>query len=271
MHKHFLFLSILFSMTSCTLYNYTYVVTPQNTADVRKKGQLQVDTYIPLSRLNLQMAYAPTHHLGVMADYCYGFRGDVNSLDIGLGYYMSGAKNTFNIYAGAGMTSVNMNVQLGGYWEDWTINNYTQYDKLFVQSHIGRQISKKIRLSLTARLSYVYFNSYAYKDHQNIYKGKASIDSVQLTVPASAWLLQSAVTADVFPERRFSFRLQFGLIGTLYADEALNSYTVDIANYPRSTYSTGTEFAKQHQPVYFPVFINAGIRLNLNTKANRQE
>jgi uncharacterized protein YegP (UPF0339 family) len=253
-----------FGLTSCTLFDYSYVATPLNTADVNKKGDLHLDAYIPFSRFNVQASYAPTNHLGLMADYCAGFRGDVHSLDVGAGYFVKKSKFFFNAYAGLGIASVNMNTSIDGYYETSHLNNQTQYDKLFVQGLIGKQVSEKFKWSLSARLSYVYFNSYAYKHYHDVYKGRASIDSLQLTAPAAAVLINPTLSIELFPERRFSFKLQAGCIIDLYADSKLNDYTVNLSNYPATTYSQGTDFNKQHQPVYFPLTLHAGVRLNLN-------
>lgn len=272
----------LLSLTSCQYSNYTYVQTPLNVPDLKKRGDGQTDVYVTVRGIDLQTSYAVGDHLALMANANYNPlilsqdpKASTNAfaLDAAAGYFNSKNKNTFSLYAGLGAGDIdNYGISHGipfsvGY-SKW--DNSSHYQKLFIQSSLTRQVSECFTIAFALRASVIRYDSYAYKFAS--YTGKderrleEAIDTLEINTPGYALVFDPAMVMNFRCDRRFSLYTQLGLVGGIGLGSLTERKEYDFTNYQSSSpyvYSS-SQARRVQQPVVFPVSLYIGLRFRIS-------
>ncbi len=273
-------LSVLF-LGGCQYSNYTYVQTPLNVPDLKKRGDAQADLYVTVKGVDLQTSYAVSNRFAVMANANYNplvltqdpkSKTNAFALDAAVGYFNFKNKNTFSLYAGLGVGDIaNYGVSEGipfsvGY-SKW--DNSSHYQKLFIQSSYTRQVSERFTLAFALRVSAVRYDSYAYKFAS--YTGKderrleESIDTLEINTPGYALVFDPAMVMNFRCDRRFSIYAQLGLVGGIGIGSLTERKEIDFTNHqPSSSYVyTSSQASRVQQPVVFPLTLYVGLRYRI--------
>lgn len=282
MNRLFLiFLSSVLFLSGCQYSNYTYVQTPLNVPNLKKKGDAQADVYLSVKGVDLQASYALSNHLAVMVNANNNpftlnqdprYKVNAFALDMGAGYFNTKNKSTYGLYGGFGMGDLANHSSSDGVpysvaFSKW--DNSSHYQKLFIQSFITRQVNGHFNISFALRVSGLRYDSYAYK-HAS-YTGhderrlEESIDTVEISRPATALVIDPAISINVMTNKRVSFYGQIGLVGGVGFGALTERKTYDFTGYQSSNSYTvsSTQASPVSQPVVFPVSLYGGIRFRI--------
>lgn len=281
-HAFLLVMVPVLFLGGCQYSNYTYVQTPLNVPDLKKRGDAQADVYVTVKGIDLQTSYAVSNHIAVMANANYNPlvlsqdpKATTNAfvLDAAVGYFKTKDKNTFGLYAGLGVGDIaNYGISDGipfsvGY-SKW--DNSSHYQKLFIQSSFTRQVSERFTLAFALRASAVRYDSYAYKFAS--YTGKderrlnESIDTLEINTPGYAVVFDPAIVMNFRCDQRFSMYAQLGLVGGIGLGSLIERKEIDFTNHQSSSsyvYSS-SQASRVQQPVVFPVSLYAGLRFRIS-------
>jgi len=153
----FLIGNVLLSFYSCSP---EYLPNMVNTPLFEDEGEIQASGGIGLSGYDLQLAYAATDHIGVMANSSFlSQTSDTTDeyhkhdfFEVGVGYYTHISDNaTISLYGGYGLGNVESKVANNLVDEDFTD---ASFHRLFVQPSIGIA-TKHFDASLAPRLVFV--------------------------------------------------------------------------------------------------------------------
>ncbi|MDF2457405.1 MAG: hypothetical protein K0R51_3398 [Cytophagaceae bacterium] len=272
----------LLSLNSCQYSNYTYVQTPLNVPDLKKRGDAQADIYVSVKGIDLQTSYALSHHLAMMANANYNFlalnqghKASTNTfaMDVAAGYFNSKNKNTFSLYAGLGVGDISnygkserIPFSLG--YSRW--DNSSHYQKLFIQSSFTRQVSERFTLAFALRASAVRYDSYAYKFARYTGSDKRrlqeSIDTLEINTPGYALVFDPAIVMNFRCDARFSMYAQLGLVGGIGLGSLTERKEIDFTNHQSYTskVSSSSQASRVQQPVIFPFSLYAGLRFRIS-------
>ncbi|MBC7485133.1 MAG: hypothetical protein H7282_00035 [Cytophagaceae bacterium] len=282
MSKLFLIvLSSVMFLGGCQYSNYTYIQTPLNVPNLQKRGDVQADLYISVKGVDLQTSYAVSNHLAVMVNannnqFIFNqdprYRVNAFALDMAAGYFNRKNKNTFSLYGGVGMGDLINHSSSDGVpfsidYSKW--DNSSHYQKIFIQSSITRQVNDFFNISFALRVSGLHYDSYAYKhasytghDERHL---EESIDTVEISRPATALVIDPAMIINVMTHKRFSFYGQIGLVGGIGFGALTERKTYDFTGYQSSNnYTTSSSQASYvSQPVVFPISFYVGMRFRI--------
>jgi hypothetical protein len=188
----FLLSLFLICLESC--HTHTFLPQTQNVPLFTKDSQLQVSSALTYRSAELQLAYSPLNHLGVIAN---GFLGNYSRMgELGVGaYYSYDNKFITEMYGGYGSGYNQAKIKKESFgFNSLTQNGYYNYDInlktnwFFIQPDVGIRFNNKISLALSAKVCYWTFPKYYYyaerweSDHSNpsiVYLGKK--DSINIT------------------------------------------------------------------------------------------
>lgn len=279
---YFLFFTLFIG--GCQYSNYTYIQTPINVPHLHKKGDAQAEVYLSAKGVDVQASYALTNHLAFMVnannnffvfnqDPSYKNNAFAFALDIAAGYYSTHKKYTYGFYGGLGLGDLacherSHETPLGVDYAKW--DNSSHYQKLYIQSSMTKQVSEHCSISLAIRASGVHYDSYAYK-HAS-YKGHHErslnelIDTVEISRPAIAVVLDPALVINLMSDKRVSFYSQIGVVWGIGFGSLTERKTYDFTGYKSSNiYAISSAQANPvSQPVVFPLSLYLGMRFRIS-------
>lgn len=215
--KSFLFLFVLFSIASCSVYAPNTINAPM----LKKKGELQIGAHAG-NGLNLQAAYAASDHIGIMLNYM-NIKNEVTTneivrdgggslLEAGLGYFSRFSDNNhFELFGGYGAGKVNITR------ENTLLKQTRNFDanasRFFVQPGIG-MAGKIFEVNLSSRVSFLKYNKLSTTYTADDLKADSFVN-----IDGRTWIfLEPALTIRVgFP--RFKFQAQVGRSFKLTKDD----------------------------------------------------
>ncbi|MCD4665880.1 MAG: hypothetical protein K8R68_11475 [Bacteroidales bacterium] len=145
--KYLIICISLFSLlTSCT--SYEYFASSVNAPIFTDKGQFEGSILTGTNGIDLQLAYAPVNHFGIITTGSYSDRKNRNNYDfhkhkygeIGLGYFKKiKEKFVFEVYGGYGFGDMEGNYHYDNTLFGINIDDYdkAEYSKYFIQPLFG--------------------------------------------------------------------------------------------------------------------------------------
>jgi hypothetical protein len=279
-----MFLTLFVQSCVFNPFNYTYIQTPVNIPNLEEKGDLHVDGYAWANHADLQASYAPTNNVGVMASYNKGYKDAINYGDVGIGYFTN-KDHLFrlNFFVGAGLGDLAVTYKSKGHNgplnSEYVYDLSSHYTKLFIQPSLGVNISEKITLTSTFKLSYVNFQAYSYllnyNDYDSIGGTRVLYDTWQYryetTKPEHVFILDPSSTVTVNLTKRLAFlstiNYSFVLNGSRNQFNKNENPMISAMYKPESPYNNMQDDTFMH-PVYSHLGVHIGLRLKLNTSKN---
>ena len=157
----FCFTSVFF--TGC--YTTSFLPQTQNVPLFTNKNQVRINPTHSFRTFELQLAYAPINHMGIIANIQASPRYYMT--EIGAGAFYS--KNNFivtEVYCGLGTGRLKDSIIYHDFPVMPSDDRYLGIDitayKFFIQPNIGVKFSEKIDLSFSAKCTYWYYPNYYY-------------------------------------------------------------------------------------------------------------
>jgi hypothetical protein len=179
MKKFILIIILLAGLSSCGIYRQNVINAPL----FQEKGQTQISGHKSFNGLEGQLAFAPTNHIAILANYCdlgeYKTSGNNyidrhNFKEIGAGLYKTTAKGNIHeifLLVGNGMTSHSaQNADPAGVFLSQKVN----YNRYLIQADFGNK-QDKFEFAFSPRLLGVHYYNIVdntrndYKDLSNFH------------------------------------------------------------------------------------------------------
>lgn len=163
--KYLYLLPFLLFSTSCN--NYYYIPNSQNVPLFKEKNEARLSvsgiTGDDFGGVEVQAAYSPMDHLGIIGNFMHGGGGQAGFTDrngkgslgeLGFGYFTSKSNFVFEVYGGGG----------GGYvkntYNDGTYRGSSRFSvmRAFVQPNVGFS-HDIVDVAFSTRLCYLNYNS----------------------------------------------------------------------------------------------------------------
>lgn len=251
------FVIILFA--SC--HTHSLVPQSQNVPLFRDKHEFRVSTGMGFNAANVQLAYSPIKHLGVLTNVMVSSTGLYFVPEVAIGvYYPIQKKIIFELYAGyadCGYSYTNdkelyRDFIFGGYSGYYKTNIRMACNRYFVQPNIGFKINEYVDLAFSFKTSYWDYKTFNYnrefwvfKDRRGLYSSLREKESLNLN-KTSQFTFEPAITLRA-GGKDHKVLLQTGFY---------------------SYYYEGNNVAKPYQT--FPIFIRFGYNGSFDFKKNKK-
>ncbi len=243
----FCFTSVLF--TSCR--THTFVPHTQNVPLFTDKKQFRVEPTISPLSLNVNLAYSPIKHLGIITSLQAHPRYFSPEIGIG-GYYPIQNKLILELYGGYSYQGIQYDdsVQRTGFFGDQSKKVYhtnIHANKYFGQLNIGLIITEKIELAFSAKVCYWDFSNYYYhyqrweydRSTQNFYFRHEDIIDLGKTNQIT---MEPSITMKV-GGKNCKFMIQTGLCAAgNYHNNTISPYDIELPLFVRLGASINLSF-----------------------------